>query len=90
MSRYKVIVIEHRPNSNYKAPTSFARPASSTLAYIVTEQVEWCDTQEEARKLIRRHFNKHHPHTFAATMELVQDNMAASTDLNQYMEKDLL
>lgn len=90
MSRYKVIVIEHRPNSNYKAPTPFARPASSTLAYIVTEQVEWCDTQEEARKLIRRHFNKHHPHTFAATMELVQDNMAASTDLNQYMEKDLL
>lgn len=92
--RWKVVVVEHRPNPHFIHTSNFARSNSllslDNVEFIATQHVEWCNTREEARKLIRRRFNKHNPHTFAATMELVQDNMAASTDLNQYMEKDLL
>lgn len=41
---------------------------------VVTEQVEWCDTREEARKLIRRRFNKHNSYTTSAKMECEGSN----------------
>lgn len=39
------------------------------LKPVVTEQVEWCGTREEARKLIRRRFDKHNSYTTSAKME---------------------
>ena len=61
MNRWKVTVEETRFMGRKFKP-------------VVTEQVEWCDTCEEARKLIRRRFNKHNSYTTSAKMECEGSN----------------
>lgn len=51
------------------------------LEPVVTEQVEWCDTREEARKLIRRRFNKHNSYTTSAKMECEGGNDTVEPNL---------
>lgn len=48
---------------------------------VVTEQVEWCDTREEARKLIRRLLNKHNSYTTSAKMECEKMECEGSNDI---------
>lgn len=70
MSRWKVTIVEERRNPYWKPPKGFAA-VKDQPEFIETIQEEWVDTKEEARKLIRRRFNKHNIFTIGATMREV-------------------
>ena len=67
MNRWKVTIEETRFISR-------GMGRGLELEPVVTEQVEWRDTREEARKLIRRRFNKHNSYTTSAKMECEGSN----------------
>lgn len=92
--RWKVVVVEHRPNPHFIHTSNFARSNSllsvDNVEFIATQHVEWCNTREEARKLIRRRFNKHNPFTVSASMEPSLES-ATSADLkSSLVEPNLL
>lgn len=60
--------------NRWKVTIEETRCMGRELKLVVTEQVEWCDTREEARKLIRRRFNNHNSYTTSAKMEYEGSN----------------